>query len=43
MKIDYEKYWDNKSSHAYHPSVRLRNNFTIDTLKKLSFESLLDV
>lgn len=43
MKIDYEKYRDNKSSHAYHPSVRLRNNFTIHTLKNLSFETLLDV
>lgn len=43
MKIDYEKYRDNKSSHAAHPSVRLRNNFIIKTLSTLSFNSLLDV
>lgn len=40
--IDYNKFWENNPSHHYHPSVRLRNKFIIDSLKNEKFESLLD-
>lgn len=44
--LDYETYWDNNESHSLHPSVRMRNQFIIDTLiklnKKTNFWSLLD-
>lgn len=44
MSIDYNKRWDEqKSSHSYHPSVRLRNRFIIHQLKKLNFNTLIDV
>lgn len=39
---DYDKFWENNPSHSFHPSVRMRNKFIINTLKTESFESLLD-
>jgi SAM-dependent methyltransferase len=42
-KIDYEIYWDNYSTHSEHPSVRLRYRFIINQLKKIHFNSLLDI
>lgn len=42
-KIDYEIYWDKYSTHSEHPSVRLRNRFIINQLKKTKFNSLLDI
>lgn len=44
MDIDYNQRWDQqKQSHSYHPSVRLRNRFILKQLQRLSFVSLIDV
>lgn len=43
MKIDYNNFWNEQSSHSFHPSVRLRNDFIIWILKWLQFKSLIDV
>jgi len=43
MDIDYNQRWDQqKQSHSYHPSVRLRNRFILKQLQKISFGSLID-
>lgn len=44
MNIDYNQWWDQqKNSHSYHPSVRLRNRFIFCQLKNIPFTSLIDV
>jgi hypothetical protein len=44
MNINYNKWWSQqKNSHSYHPSVRLRNRFILQQLKKISFTTLIDV
>jgi len=44
MKINYNTFWDEQiSSHSFHPSVRLRNKFILSNLKKIWFDSIIDV
>lgn len=40
--LDYETYRDNNESHPYHPSVRMRNNFVLRTLRMLLPKTILD-
>ncbi len=42
-KINYETYWDGYVTHSRHPSVRLRNNHIINEIRRLKFNSLIDV
>lgn len=43
MNIDYNQRWDQqKQSHSFHPSVRLRNRFILKQLHRISFDSLID-
>ncbi len=42
MMLNYETYWNDNQSHPYHPSVRMRNKFILDTLCSLSPKSILD-
>lgn len=42
--MDYDnRRKEQKNSHQYHPSVRLRNRFIIKSLKSLSFNNILDI
>ncbi len=44
MNIDYnQRRNEQKSSHSCHPSVRFRNRFIIHQLKKIKFETLIDI
>lgn len=40
--VDYETWWDEMSQHSRHPSVRLRNRLILSSLRRLSFDSLID-
>lgn len=42
--IDYNNFWDEQVlSHSFHPSVRLRNKFIMDSLFILDFNDIIDI